>query len=62
MPISKHTQEIKNAFQREKYDSISVLFKKGEKAIVDEFAKKNGESINGYVTRLIKEDMMERWY
>ncbi len=44
---------IKNA-----YDTISVRVKKGECKIIKDHAKKNGESVNVFVNRAIKETIL----
>ena len=50
---NKATQKyIKNA-----YDEIKVRVPKGEKDRIRERAESMGESVNGYINRLIEEDM-----
>lgn len=39
------------------YDSITLRVPKGEKEKIKDFAESNGESMNGYINRLIDEDM-----
>lgn len=50
--------KYKNDFQKEKYDRIIVNVPKGQKAIIDEYAKNNGyKSLNAFVTDAINEKM-----
>lgn len=50
---NKATQKyIKNA-----YDTIPIRMYKGEKDIVQEHAKSQGESMNAFINRAIKETM-----
>lgn len=47
-----------NEFAKENYDRLNIQVPKGQKAIIDEYAKFNGfKSLNSYVNQLIKEDM-----
>ena len=41
----------------EKLDEIKVRMKKGKKAIIKAHAKKQGESVNGFINRAIDETM-----
>lgn len=47
----------KNQFIAETYDRINLTVPKGKKQEIKEHAEKNGESVNGYINRLIEEDM-----
>lgn len=47
----------KNNFAKEKYDRINLTVPKGNKERIRLHADQRGESINGYINRLIKEDM-----
>lgn len=59
--MAKTRSEINNAYAKKAYDDIRVQVKKGKKAIIKSHASKNGESINGYINRLIKEDIGEEY-
>ena len=49
----------KNSFNAENYDRFSLIFPKGERDRVKAFAKSNGESLNAFVLRAIREAMNE---
>ncbi len=51
--------KYKNDFQKEKYDRVIVNVPKGEKPIIQEYAKSQGKSLNAYIVELIKADMQE---
>ena len=40
-----------------KYDHIHIVSPKGYKNKIQEYAAERGESLNGYINRLVKEDM-----
>lgn len=42
---------------KENYDEIKVRVPKGQKDAIKAHAEANGESVNGYINRLIEEDM-----
>ena len=44
-------------YNQEKCDSIRIRVQKGEKARIAAFAQANGESMNGMIVRLIREEM-----
>ena len=56
-PKTKTTAEIKNDYARKTYDDVRLQVKKGRKEIIREFAASNGETLQGYINRLIEEDM-----
>ena len=47
----------KNQFIAENYDRINLTVPKGNKDRIKAHADKNGESINGYINRLIDSDL-----
>lgn len=47
----------KNKYNSKAYEQIHLLVKKGEKELIRQRAEDNGESLNGYIRRLIVEDM-----
>ena len=50
--------KYKNDFQKEKYDRIIVNVTKGQKAVIDAEAKKQGyKSLNAFVVEAINEKM-----
>lgn len=46
-----------NAFNAAAYDRINLTVPKGDKAKIKAHAESKGESVNGYISRLIVEDM-----
>ncbi len=59
--MAKTRSEINYAYAKKAYDDIRLQVKKGKKDIIKAHAKKNGESLNGYINRLIKEDIGEEY-
>ena len=49
----------KNQYAAAKYDRVIVQVAKGGKERIRQQAAQQGESINGYINRLIKQDMSE---
>lgn len=49
--------DYKNKWQAEKCDRISLVVPKGKKEKIKAFAESKGESLNGYVNRVIDKDM-----
>lgn len=47
----------KNKYNAKAYDSLRIVVKKGRKEIIKAHAEKQGESINGFVSRAIDETM-----
>lgn len=47
----------KNEYASNNYDRISLVVPKGDKERIKEYAESRGEKINGYINRLIAEDM-----
>lgn len=57
MPVSKAQQKAVSKYMKENYDEIKVRMPKGQKAIIKDHADKQGESVNSFVNRAIKETM-----
>lgn len=55
--MGKTSAAVKNRYANKAYDRINLLVPKGEKEKIKEHAEKNGESVNGYINRIIEEDM-----
>lgn len=53
----KTSAESKNKWIKENYDRINLTVPKGYKEIIQEAAKQNGESVNAYINRLIREGL-----
>ena len=49
--------DYKNKWQAEKCDRISLVVPKGKKDKIKSFAESKGESLNGFVNRVIDEAM-----
>lgn len=46
-----------NSFNAKAYDRLNIVVPKGQKAIIQEYAKAQGKSLNAYVVGLIMDDM-----
>ena len=57
MATTKAGQQAVNRYIAKSYDRINVTFPKGEKDTIKACADANGESVNGYITRVIREAM-----
>lgn len=55
MPASKAQQKAVNKYMAKAYDRINLTVPKGSKAIVQEHAAAQGESVNGFINRAIIE-------
>lgn len=51
--------KYKNDFQKENYDRLIINVPKGQKQVIQAFAKSQGKSLNGFVTKLIYKAMEE---
>ena len=61
MDTQKRTN-YKRAFNEKAYDRISVTIPKGCKSAVETHAKSKGESVNGLVNALLRQDMgLQDW-
>lgn len=66
MPMSNAKREANKKWNdanlKEKYDRIQLVIPKGEKDTIQKAAKQTGESVNGFIWRLIQAelDRMER--
>lgn len=55
--ISKSQQKAISKYMKKSYDTTVIRFYKGQRDKIKAYAEKNGESLNGYINRLISEDM-----
>lgn len=55
--MGKTSTATKNKWNSQNYDQLRVVVKKGQKEQIQAFAQANGESLNGYINRLIAADM-----
>lgn len=59
MPASKAQQKAVKKYMKNNYDEIKVRVPKDQKKVIQAFAEANGESLNGFLNRLIAEAMGE---
>lgn len=57
MAVSKAQQKAVNKYMKANYDEIKVRVFKGQKAIIQSHSEAQGESVNGFINRAIKETM-----
>ena len=55
--MGKPATTSKNKYNAKAYDRVNITFKKGEKDIIKAYAESKGMSLNGYINKLIKDDM-----
>lgn len=55
MAISKAQQKAVAKYNANNYDRIELRVEKGQKQIIKDHAETNGETLNGFVNRAIKE-------
>lgn len=55
MPYKKTKKLISynNEYNKQAYDRVSLMLKKGKKEIIQKKAKENGESVNAFINRAI---------
>lgn len=57
MATSKAQQKAVNKYMATNYDRINLTVPKGEKETIKAHAESNGESVNGFINRAIKQTM-----
>ena len=57
MATTKAQQKAVNKYMKEKYDNLRVFIPKGRKRTVEAYAKERGESINGLVNFLLRNEL-----
>lgn len=55
----KATTKAKNKYNAKAYDSLRIVVKKGNKAIIEEAAKKEGKSLNSYVIEAVNKQLID---
>lgn len=55
--MSKTSAAVKNRYASKAYDSLRIIVPKGRKSTIEARIAESGETINGYVNRLIREDL-----
>lgn len=54
------SQESKDKYLKEKVDTIVIRVPKGQKQVIQEFAKSRGKSLNAFVYELIQAEMSKQ--
>ena len=57
VPVSKAKQRANNKYSKKAYDRIEMQVHKGEKEKIKAHAQKQGESVNGFINRSMKNQM-----
>lgn len=55
--MGKASTKAQNKYISKKYDRINLIVPKGYKELIQAHAEANGESLTGYINRLISADM-----
>ncbi len=55
--MGKTSTTAKDKYNAKAYDDIRLRVPKGQKEAIQSFAEQNGESLNGFINRLIAEAM-----
>ena len=55
--MGKTSTTAKDKYNAKAYDDIRLRVPKGQKEAIQAFAEQNGESLNGFINRLIAEAM-----
>jgi len=57
MPISEAQKRAADKYIKNTFDELKIRVPKGKKESIKDFAAQNGETLNAYINRLIREDM-----
>lgn len=55
--MAKKQTEWTRAYNEKAYDRLAITIPKGQKAAVEAHAQRRGESVNGLVNALLRQDM-----
>lgn len=55
--MGKTSSKVKDRYNAKVYDEIKVRVSKGQKEYIQNVAKQNGESVNGFIVRLIEAEL-----
>ena len=55
--MGKTSNAVKDRYNAKTYDDIRLRVPKGDKEKIQDFAEANGETVNGFINRLICEAM-----
>ena len=59
MNVSKAQAKATNKYNAKAYDRLAIRVYKGQADQIKAYAESQGESLNGYINRLIAQDMGE---
>lgn len=59
MNVSKAQAKATNKYNAKAYDRLAIRVYKGQADQIKAYAESHGESLNGYINRLIAQDMGE---
>lgn len=62
--MSKTSAAVKNNWNKNNYDRLTVMIPKGRKSDIEAHAQSKGLSVNGLINSLLREDMKlseEEW-
>lgn len=59
MAYTQATNKAVQRYNKKTYDDLRIRVKKGEADQIKAYAEIHGESLNGYINRLIAQDMGE---
>lgn len=57
--MGQSATKAKNKYNDKAYDQVRVVVKKGQKEVIKAYAEAQGLSINGYINKLIEQDMKQ---
>ena len=57
MAVSEAKIRANRKWNEKAYDRISVTVKKGQRAVIADHARDQGETVNGFIKRAIRETM-----
>ena len=57
MPVPEANKRAIAKYNAKTYDRLEVKVKKGQKAVIQAHAQSKGLSLNGYINKLIDDDM-----
>lgn len=57
MALSEARKKANEKYNAKAYDQIKVLVKKGKRDVIRQYAESKGLSLNGYINKLISDDM-----
>lgn len=57
MPMSEARKKANEKYNAKAYDQVKIIMKKGQREQVKTYAESRGMSLNGYINKLIADDM-----